>query len=139
MKVVEEEIKDRAALVELLEESELFYDAQHGEAKIVANVSDTSVKCLLSLMCNYSQAYKNFGVRVNNQRRRLTEHCSNLPAASSPPISPSAAFDAPSPGDTPPQAMGNDDISTVDMEMSDEEQDPHRGDYGVLTRLVRAV
>ncbi|ELT97252.1 hypothetical protein CAPTEDRAFT_221089 [Capitella teleta] len=109
VKVVEEEIKDRAALVELLEESELFYDAQHGEAKIVAN------------------AYKNFGVRVNNQRRRLTEHCSNLPAASSPPISPSAAFDAPSPGDTPPQAMGNDDISTVDMEMSDEEQDPHRG------------
>ena len=35
---VHKEMKDRAALVELLEQSELFYDAQHGEAKIVANV-----------------------------------------------------------------------------------------------------
>lgn len=38
VRAVEKEMKDRAALVELLEQSELFYDAQHGEAKIVANV-----------------------------------------------------------------------------------------------------
>ena len=33
------EIQDRAALIEMLEQSELYYDAQYGEAKIVANVS----------------------------------------------------------------------------------------------------
>ena len=38
------EIKERTALIELLEQSELFYDAQYGEAKIVANVS-TNHKC----------------------------------------------------------------------------------------------
>ena len=35
------EIKDRTALIEMLEQSELYYDAQYGEAKIVANVSRT--------------------------------------------------------------------------------------------------
>jgi hypothetical protein len=39
VKAVQQEIKEQSALVELLEQSELFYDAQHGEAKIVANVS----------------------------------------------------------------------------------------------------
>ncbi len=39
---VEQEIKDRAALIESLEEAEVFYDAQYGEAKIVANVSPAS-------------------------------------------------------------------------------------------------
>ena len=36
---VEQELKDRAALIEALEEAEVFYDAQYGEAKIVTNVS----------------------------------------------------------------------------------------------------
>ena len=39
MHCVEQEIKDRTALIESLEETEVFYDAQYGEAKIVANVS----------------------------------------------------------------------------------------------------
>ena len=38
MHCVEQELKDRAALIESLEETEVFYDAQYGEAKIVANV-----------------------------------------------------------------------------------------------------
>ena len=38
MHCVEQELKDRAALIESLEEAEVFYDAQYGEAKIVANV-----------------------------------------------------------------------------------------------------
>ena len=38
MRCVEQEIKDRAALIESLEQTEVFYDAQYGEAKIVANV-----------------------------------------------------------------------------------------------------
>ncbi len=36
---VENEMKERSALIELLEEGEVYYDAQYGEAKIVANVS----------------------------------------------------------------------------------------------------
>ena len=41
VKCVEREIADRNELIELLEQSELYYDAQYGEAKIVANVSRT--------------------------------------------------------------------------------------------------
>ena len=39
VKCMEKEIADRNELIELLEQSELYYDAQYGEAKIVANVS----------------------------------------------------------------------------------------------------
>lgn len=39
---LEVEIKDRADLIEMLEQSEIYYDAQYGEAKIVANVSISS-------------------------------------------------------------------------------------------------
>ncbi len=37
--MIDKELKERNGLIELLEQSELFYDAQYGEAKIVANVS----------------------------------------------------------------------------------------------------
>ena len=39
---LEVEIKDRADLTEMLEDSEIYYDAQYGEAKIVTNVSSVS-------------------------------------------------------------------------------------------------
>lgn len=35
---LEKEVKERQTQQELLEQSELFYDAQYGEAKIVTNV-----------------------------------------------------------------------------------------------------
>ena len=35
---LEREIRDRSGLTELLEHSELYYDAQYGEARIVTNV-----------------------------------------------------------------------------------------------------
>ncbi len=35
---LQEENKDRTSLIEMLEQSEIFYDSQYGEAKIVANV-----------------------------------------------------------------------------------------------------
>ena len=38
VKCVEKELSDRNELIELLEQSELYYEAQYGEAKIVANV-----------------------------------------------------------------------------------------------------
>ena len=48
---VEGETKERTMLIELLEQSELFYDAQYSEAKIVANVSPgrQSVRYMLKL------------------------------------------------------------------------------------------
>jgi len=63
------------------------------------------------------QAYKNFGTRVNNLRRRLEEHIKALPDPYSPVPSPSV--DAPSPGNTPPQA--HDILESMDMDLSDED------------------
>ena len=40
---LETEMKERAALVELLEQSQLYYDAQSSEANVVAMVSSCSV------------------------------------------------------------------------------------------------
>ena len=65
----------------------------------------------------YLQAYKNFGQRVNNQRKKLEEHKKGLPS----PI-PSPSHDAPSPGNTPPHiAQQYDNTDTVDMDLSDDE------------------
>lgn len=36
---LEEEMKERAGLIELLESAESYFDAQHKEAKVVFNVS----------------------------------------------------------------------------------------------------
>lgn len=47
---LEKEIKERQTQQELLEQSELFYDAQYGEAKIVTNVS---LRCLVGIIENY--------------------------------------------------------------------------------------
>ena len=38
--MTEKQNVERQAMVEMLEQSELYYDAQYGEAKIVANVSN---------------------------------------------------------------------------------------------------
>ena len=46
---LEKEVKDRKAMVENLEQSEIFYDAQYGEARIVANVSHTYQGLAVSL------------------------------------------------------------------------------------------
>ena len=64
----------------------------------------------------FFQAYKNFGERVSKLRKRLGEHQTHLPDIND--IS-SPLMDAPSPGATPPQEADN--IETVDMEMSDDE------------------
>jgi len=43
---------DRQRMIELLEQSEMFYEVQYGEAKIVANVSTT-----LSMLCTLCIKY----------------------------------------------------------------------------------
>ena len=44
VKSFEREMTDRERMIELLEQSEIFYDVQYGEAKIVANVRSTLIR-----------------------------------------------------------------------------------------------
>ncbi|GFT44189.1 regulation of nuclear pre-mRNA domain-containing protein 2 [Nephila pilipes] len=68
------ELAERNELILLLEQSEIYYDTQRGEAKVVAN------------------AYKNFDSRVKTLHKKLLELISTLPS----PL-PSPSVDAPSP------------------------------------------
>jgi hypothetical protein len=43
VKALELEIKERTALIELLEHADSFYETQKGEAKVVVNVSIVSI------------------------------------------------------------------------------------------------
>jgi hypothetical protein len=47
---VEKEMTDRQRMIELLEQSEIFYDVQYGEAKIVANVWGCVFQALLHFL-----------------------------------------------------------------------------------------
>ncbi|GFW67822.1 regulation of nuclear pre-mRNA domain-containing protein 2 [Trichonephila clavipes] len=69
-----QEVAERSELILLLEQSEIFYDSQKGEAKVVAN------------------AYKNFDSRVKTLEKKLSEIISAFPS----PV-PSPSVDAPSP------------------------------------------
>ncbi|GFQ95962.1 regulation of nuclear pre-mRNA domain-containing protein 2 [Trichonephila clavata] len=69
-----QEIAERSELILLLERSEIYYDTQRGEAKVVAN------------------AYKNFDSRVKTLEKKLSEVISAFPS----PL-PSPSVDAPSP------------------------------------------
>lgn len=61
------------------------------------------------------QAYKNFGTRINNLRKKLEELMKSLPS----PV-PSPSYDAPSPGNTPPLEE-IDNTEAVDMELDDDD------------------
>ncbi|XP_054724706.1 regulation of nuclear pre-mRNA domain-containing protein 2-like isoform X2 [Uloborus diversus] len=74
IQLMTQEVEDRQELILLLEQSEIYYDTQRGEAKIVAN------------------AYKNFGQRVKTLQKKLDELIATFPS----PI-PSPCPDAPSP------------------------------------------
>lgn len=69
-----QEVAERNELILLLEQSEIYYDTQRGEAKVVAN------------------AYKNFDSRVKALQKKLSEVISAFPS----PL-PSPSVDAPSP------------------------------------------
>ena len=61
------------------------------------------------------QAYKNFGNRINNLRKKLDEVIKSLPS----PV-PSPSYDAPSPGNTPPLDE-IDNREAVDMDLDDDD------------------
>lgn len=65
------------------------------------------------------QAYRNFGSRVGNVKKKLGELAQSLPDPLSP--IPSPNMDAPSPGNTPPLEPDK-DTEAVDMELSEEEE-----------------
>ncbi|GFS14995.1 regulation of nuclear pre-mRNA domain-containing protein 2 [Elysia marginata] len=75
-------VDDQRLLLQTLNTSETFYEEQYREAKIVAN------------------AYKNFGARINNMKKKLDELKRTFPQPDSP--IPSPDVNAPSPGNTPP-------------------------------------
>ncbi|XP_057330980.1 regulation of nuclear pre-mRNA domain-containing protein 2 isoform X2 [Microplitis mediator] len=76
VRALEAEIRERAQVLELLEQADQFYETQRGEVKIVAN------------------AYRNFGSRVKNLKKKLDEL---LPTLTSPIPSPDINAPSPSP------------------------------------------
>ena len=71
---------------------------------------------------------------MNNLSKRLEEHKKTLSDPLSP--VPSPTMDAPSPGNTPPSGPHEDNIDTVDMDVSDEEGTGIvvlKGDYCKMT------
>lgn len=76
-----------------------------------------------SISCWFSwvwQAYRNFGIRINNLKKRLIEYKETLDDGGNSPI-PSPSADAPSPGNTPPPDSTADQVEEMDMELSDTE------------------
>lgn len=97
IRTLQKEKEEREALVLLLEQSEIYYDTQRGEAKIVVN------------------AYKNFASRVKTLQKKLEEVAASMPAS---PI-PSPCQDAPSPTNSETEMeldLPNDKVQTNDVE-----------------------
>ncbi|CAL7935852.1 unnamed protein product [Xylocopa violacea] len=76
VRALEAEIRERTQVLELLEQADQFYETQRGEVKIVTN------------------AYRNFGSRVKNLKKKLDEL---LPTLVSPIPSPDINAPSPSP------------------------------------------
>ncbi|KAK2576925.1 hypothetical protein KPH14_005544 [Odynerus spinipes] len=76
VRALEAEIRERTQVLELLEQADQFYETQRGEVKIVTN------------------AYRNFGSRVKNLKKKLDEL---LPTLVSPIPSPDVNAPSPSP------------------------------------------
>uniref|UniRef100_UPI0035901016 regulation of nuclear pre-mRNA domain-containing protein 2 isoform X2 n=1 Tax=Myxine glutinosa TaxID=7769 RepID=UPI0035901016 len=75
---LEKDVKMKPTLIDSLDKSEIFYEAQYKEVKIVVN------------------AYKNFANRVNNLKKKLEQVREKLLAEPESPV-PSPSIDAPSP------------------------------------------
>ncbi|XP_071444475.1 uncharacterized protein [Hetaerina americana] len=109
VRALECELKERAVLIELLDQGSIFYDTQKGEAKVVAN------------------AYKNFGGRVKNLKRRLDELVPNLkdcspvpsPDVNAPSPSPDSDIELPEAADAIPALLNQTSSSSFDAVVAD--------------------
>ncbi|XP_065352401.1 uncharacterized protein LOC135947451 [Cloeon dipterum] len=81
---LKEEIKERGKLIEFLEQGDVFYEHQKGEAKIVVT------------------AYKNFGIKVKKLKKSAEE------------LLPTLASPVPSPDINAPSPSGSDDLQLPD-------------------------
>ncbi|XP_050403736.1 regulation of nuclear pre-mRNA domain-containing protein 2 isoform X2 [Patella vulgata] len=106
---LEQDVNDRGEIIDLAETSELYYDDNYREAKRVAI------------------AYKNFGTRINNMKRKLDDIKNKFPGTPSPVASP--ILDAPSPEPTPPQSDPNDYTNTIDMDVDSGDEKKSRKVY----------
>ena len=78
-----------------------------------------SVYCIVTF--KLLQAYRNFGIRINNLKKRLIDYKETLTGDGDSPI-PSPSAEAPSPGNTPPHDTSQDQTEEMDMELSDSEE-----------------
>ncbi|CAK9829079.1 Regulation of nuclear pre-mRNA domain-containing protein 2, partial [Anthophora retusa] len=97
VRALEAEIRERTQVLELLEQADQFYETQRGEVKIVTN------------------AYRNFGSRVKNLKKKLDEL---LPTLVSPIPSPDINAPSPSP-DSDIELPGEDTQSQNQLGMID--------------------
>ncbi|XP_012276168.1 uncharacterized protein LOC105697431 isoform X2 [Orussus abietinus] len=93
VRALEAEIRERTQVLELLEQADQFYETQRGEVKIVTN------------------AYRNFGSRVKNLKKKLDEL---LPTLISPIPSPDINAPSPSP-DSDLDLPGDDHIGNQSL------------------------
>ena len=97
VRALEAEIRERTQVLELLEQADQFYETQRGEVKIVTN------------------AYRNFGSRVKNLKKKLDEL---LPTLISPIPSPDVNAPSPSP-DSDIELPGDDNQTQNQLGMID--------------------
>ncbi|XP_076248879.1 uncharacterized protein LOC143188477 isoform X2 [Calliopsis andreniformis] len=97
VRALEAEIRERTQVLELLEQADQFYETQRGEVKIVTN------------------AYRNFGSRVKNLKKKLDEL---LPTLVSPIPSPDVNAPSPSP-DSDIELPGDENQSQNQLGMID--------------------
>ncbi|KZC04882.1 Regulation of nuclear pre-mRNA domain-containing protein 2 [Dufourea novaeangliae] len=103
VRALEAEIRERTQVLELLEQADQFYETQRGEVKIVTN------------------AYRNFGSRVKNLKKKLDELLPTLvspipsPDINAPSPSPDSDIDLPGDENQPQHQLGMIDVAPPSM------------------------
>ncbi|XP_076171070.1 uncharacterized protein LOC143148540 isoform X2 [Ptiloglossa arizonensis] len=103
VRALEAEIRERTQVLELLEQADQFYETQRGEVKIVTN------------------AYRNFGSRVKNLKKKLDELLPTLvspipsPDINAPSPSPDSDIELPGDENQPQNQLGIIDVAPPSM------------------------
>ena len=82
IKAIDREITKRRQVIELLTHGGKYYGSLRGEASIVATVSEyplsKGINCIKTCKMLFLQAYSNFGKRVANLNKKLSEKLQTL-------------------------------------------------------------